>query len=65
MYKAYEATQRGLSVYRAAKEFSVLALRKHVYSNILKISPPKTESFQTKILIFFIFLLKTEIMGTR
>ena len=25
---------------------------------ILKISPPKTESFQIKILIFFIFLLK-------
>ena len=24
-------------------------LRKHAYSNILKISPPKTESFQTKI----------------
>ena len=33
-------------------------LRKHAYSNILKISPPKTESFQIKILIFFIFLLK-------
>ena len=28
-------------------------LRKHVYSNILKISPPKTESFQIKILVFF------------
>ena len=35
-----------------------LSLRKHTYSNILKISPPKTRSFQTKILIFFIFLLK-------
>ena len=35
-------------------------LRKHAYSNILKISPPKTESFEIKILIFFfIFLLKT------
>ena len=34
-------------------------IRKHSYSNILKISPPKTESFQIKILIFFIFLLKT------
>ena len=34
-------------------------LRKHAYSNILKISPPKTESFEMKILIFFIFLLKT------
>ena len=33
------------------------SLRKHAYSNILKISPPKNESFQVKILIFFIFLL--------
>ena len=40
-------------------------LRKHAYSNILTISPPKTESFQIKILIFFIFLLKTYIVGTR
>ena len=29
------------------------ALRRHAYSNILKISSPKTESFQIKILIFF------------
>ena len=29
-------------------------LRKHAYSNISKISPPKTESFPIKILIFFI-----------
>ena len=35
------------------------SLRKHVRLKILKISPPKTESFQIKILIFFIFLLKT------
>ena len=35
------------------------SLRKHAYSNVLKISPPKTESFQIKNLIFFIFLLKT------
>ena len=35
-----------------------------IYSNILKISPPKTESFQVKFLIFFIFLLKTQIVGT-
>ena len=34
-------------------------LRKHAYRNILKISPPKIESFQIKILIIFIFLLKT------
>ena len=30
-----------------------LSLRKHAYSNTLKISPLKTESFQLKILIFF------------
>ena len=35
------------------------ALRKHAFTNILKISPPKTQSFQIKILIFFIFLLKS------
>ena len=40
--------------------------RKHAYSNILKISAPKNEDFQTKKnLIFFIFLLKTKIVGTR
>ena len=36
-----------------------------INSNILRISPPETESFQIKILIFFIFLLKTYIVGTR
>ena len=39
-----------------------LYLRKHAYSNILKILPQKkkkNENFQIKILIFFIFLLKT------
>ena len=30
------------------------SLRKRAYSNILKISPPKTESFQIKIDIFHI-----------
>ena len=33
--------------------FITCPLRKHAYSNILKISPPKTENFQIKILIFF------------
>ena len=33
--------------------FFLFSLRKHAYSNILKISPPKTESFQIKILFFF------------
>ena len=42
----------------------LLPLRKQIYSNILKILPPKTEVFQIKILIFFLFLLKTQIMGT-
>ena len=40
-------------------------LRKHAYSNILKISPPKTEKFSDKIQIFFIFLRKTKLVGTR
>ena len=31
---------------------------KHTCSNMLKISPPKTESFQIKFRYFFIFLLK-------
>ena len=34
------------------------SLRKHAYSNILKILPPKNENFQIKIQIFFLFLLK-------
>ena len=37
---------------------SVAALRKHAYSNILKISPPKTGSFQIKNLICFYFCSK-------
>ena len=39
-------------------------LRKHAYLNILKILQPKKESFQIRILIFFIFLFKTQIVGT-
>ena len=31
------------------------SLRKHAYSNILKIFPPINENFQIKILIFLIF----------
>ena len=30
-----------------------ITFRKHAYSNILKISPPKTESFQTRFWFFF------------
>ena len=37
------------------REVINLSLGKHAYSNILKISPPKTGSFQIKILIFFFF----------
>ena len=40
------------------------ALRKQAYLNILQNLPPKNENFQIKILIFFIFLLKTKIVGT-
>ena len=37
--------------------FYRLSLRKHAYSNILKISPLKTERFKIKILIlFFIYI---------
>ena len=46
-------------------QYLPMALRKRACSKILKISPPKTESFQIKILIFFIFLLNTEIVSTR
>ena len=30
--------------------------KKNAYSNILKISPPKAESVQIKILIFFLYI---------
>ena len=36
----------------------VVSLRKHAYSNILKILPPKNENFQIKIPIFYIILIK-------
>ena len=39
--------------------WSFSPLRKDAYSNIQKISPPKTENFQVKTLIFFRYLLKT------
>ena len=38
--------------------------KKHAYSNILNMPPiEKKESLQRKTLIFFIFLLNTEILG--
>ena len=42
-----------------------IALRKHAYSNILKILPPKSENFQMKILIFFHLSAKNIDCGTR
>ena len=38
---------------------SIESLRKHAYSNILKILPPKNENFQIKNSDIFMFLLKT------
>ena len=46
-------------IWMGKKPYLELSLRKHTYSNILKILPPKNESFQIKkYLIFFIFLFK-------
>ena len=42
-----------------------MSLRKHAYSNILKILPPKNENVQIKHSDSSIFLFKTYIMGTR
>ena len=43
-----------------AQKTCYFTLRKHAYSNILKILPPKNENFQIKKSdIIFIFLLKT------
>ena len=36
------------------------SVRKHTYSDILKLSPPKSERFQIKILAFFKFQFKTD-----
>ena len=56
-----ESTFSDVAAYKA----DYFTLLKYAYSNILKNSPPKTESFQIKILIFFIFLLKAYIVGIR
>ena len=52
-----------IDIFAEKKKWVAFALKYH-YENkpnqiVLKISPPNTESFQIKILIFFIFLLKT------
>ena len=43
---------------KVSKKSQTITLREHAYSNILKIAPPKTESFQIKILIFFLISAK-------
>ena len=43
----------------SAQWVSQISLRKHAYSNILKILQPEKEKNQIKILIFFLFLFKT------
>ena len=57
---SFHASEYSISHITIYKEWSVVQhkpLRKHAYSNILKISPRKKESFQIKFSIFFIFLL--------
>ena len=50
-----------------AHSFAVfyMSLRKHAYSNILKILLPKLKVFRQNSDIFLIFLLITYILGTR
>ena len=59
-YNVYMQTRvdRYVWIYLQKSNVSVLPLRKHAYLNILRISPPKTECFETKILKLLIFLLK-------
>ena len=59
-----DAEQLQQDLEAAAKETRLVhvlspLLRKHAYSNILKTLQPKKGKFQIKILMFFIFLLKT------
>ena len=57
--KCRVAAVKRLQVHHHSADY-IYPLRKHAYSNILKISPKKkTENFEIKKLIFFIFLLKT------
>ena len=46
------------SIYRT-DGISIVHYENTPIPNIQKISPPKTENFQTKTMIFFMFLLKT------
>ena len=45
-------------IWSYVRQNGLLLLRKHAYSNILKILQPKKENFQIKIMPFFLFLLK-------
>ena len=56
---SYDYTQYTIILKMIKKTPYTIPLQKHAYSTILKISPQETESLQVKILIFFIFLLKT------
>ena len=47
--------RKAFPVVKPSLEDENLALRKHVYSNILKISPPKTKKFSDKNSDFFFF----------
>ena len=46
-------------------ETLIKSLRKHAYSNILKISPPKTENFQIKNSDIFHISVQNIDCGTR
>ena len=52
------STLKGNTLIPKGAVISFKTLRKHAYLNILKISPPKSESFQIEILIFSYFLSK-------
>ena len=58
-YMGHAMGLRGVFCQQRATTTCAITLQKHSHTNILKISPPKTESFQIKLLMCFIFLLKT------
>ena len=56
---------KGVNIIQVCFRDETYPLRKHAYSNILKISPPKTESFPIKVLIFFHISAQNIDCGTR
>ena len=48
MAKLFRSLMHGAYIYSTLLKGSGYALRKHAYSNILKILPPKNENFQIK-----------------